>query len=93
MARSDIMEHTGEMLDLAIDQMVASNADHRSWITKIARFAKLYVQNGSHGTQAERRAAMLTVKRKIFEKVTGKDPDVDTHYMEHHWFPDAEADE
>lgn len=92
LTRSEIMEHIGEMCDYGVEQLVAVSPDHRAWPGKLARYAKEYVQNGSAGTQADRAEAMLTMKRKLFRKITGLDPDAKSHYLNNHWLPDMEAD-
>lgn len=91
--RPQIMEHIGEMLDHGFEQLVAAHPDHRAWPGKLARFAKDYVQNGTFGTQVDRAEAMLTVKRKLFRKITDLDPVMFEHYLNHHWLLDNEADE
>lgn len=91
--RSEIMEHIGEMLDHGLEHLVSVRPDHRAWPGKLARFAKDYVQNGTFGTQADRAEAILTLKRKVFKKITGLDPDTFSHYLNKHWLPDMEVDE
>lgn len=95
MDRAEIMEHLGEMLTHGFDNLVPVAPSRRAWSGKLMRFAKDYIQNGSHGTQAERVEAMLTVRRKAFQKITGLDPDTPEgdHYMTNHWQPDMEASE
>lgn len=85
------MEHIGEMVAYGADNLTP--VDPEGWLRKLVRFAKEYVANGTCGTQVERATAMLTIKRKLYTKMTGRDPDADTHDMNCHWLPIAELDE
>lgn len=88
MNRQEIMAHIGEMLDHGFETFVGLGS--AVWVQKLARFAKDYVQNGTHGTEADRTEAMLTLRRKLYGKLTGNDPDASEHHMNNHWLPEAE---
>ena len=93
MTEAEIKRHLGEMVIHGFDTLVPVAPDHQAWPGKLLGFAKDYVQKGAHGTQADRAEAMLTVRRKAFNKITGKDPGAFSHYMTNHWQPDMERDE
>ena len=87
LTQDQIFEHIGRMVVHGFDNHT-SIGDHQ--FERMARWAKQYVLNDTFGTQAERQEAMRTIKRKLFEKTTGMDPDVDKHFYENHWSPDVE---
>jgi len=90
MTRAETMQHIGEMLSYAA--VADIRQDPEGWARRLLRLGKLYVQNGTFGTKAERRDAMVSLKKKLFSRMTGLDPVANAHQMAH-WLLEAEADD
>lgn len=58
--------------------------------TGLANGGRQYVQNGTLGTQAERREAMETLAKALYQQTQGVNPDDGArgqHGFEQHWLP------
>lgn len=70
---AQVSEHFGRLIRRGFAQDLASAEQEQMLIRVIAVYAKDWVPNGSFGTLADRREAVQTIFREIYQAQTGRD--------------------
>jgi len=86
---AEINQHLAKMLRYGLNNLVGPRS---VWARRLMRWGKEYVQNGTGGTVAERREAVRVMRRLLFQNMTNKDPDTDSHFFTH-WQAEAEGED